>query len=204
MVIVSGVAGATWPAGVTPPDLSVSGFSLSGVDPPGTARVAELESLVSAHRQGVYRYLYRIVGRADAANDLTQEVFLRASRAGVPEADDTGQRAWVFRIARNLALNYVRDGRRRPEPVALVERGAAATQELRLAVRQALAGLPDVDRDVFLLKESVGLSYEEIADACELTTSAVRNRLHRARLVLRETLGGQLEGRQRGGIRWTA
>ena len=167
------------------------------------ARVADLESLVAAHREAVYRYLCRIVGKADAANDLTQEVFLRASRAGVPDTDDPGQRAWVFRIARNLALNHVRDGRRRPDPVALVERGAAATQELRIAVRQALAGLPDLDRDVFLLKESVGLSYEEIADACDLTPSAVRNRLYRARLALREALGGQVEQRFRGGIRWT-
>jgi RNA polymerase sigma-70 factor (ECF subfamily) len=166
------------------------------------ARVGDLESLVSAHRQSVYRYLYRIVGRTDVANDLTQEVFLRASRAGVPDADDVGQRAWVFRIARNLALNHVRDSRRRPEAVALVERGAGATQELRLAVRQALAGLPDLDRDVFLLKESVGLSYDEIANTCDLTPGAVRNRLHRARMALREALGRCVDDRRAGGVRW--
>lgn len=168
------------------------------------ARVADLESLVSAHRGGVYRYLHRIVGQADAANDLTQEVFLRASRAGVPDTDDIGQRAWVFRIARNLALNHVRDGRRRPDPVALVERGTAATQELRIAVRQALASLPEIERDVFLLKESVGLSYEEIADACALTPAAVRNRLYRARMALRESLGGLVDDRVRGGVRWSS
>ena len=121
------------------------------------ARVADIESLVAAHRQGVFRYLCRIVGRAETAHDLTQEVFLRASRAGMPETTDTGQRAWIFRIARNLALNHVRDNRRRPEPVALVERGTAATQELQMAVREALAALPEIDRDVFLLRESVGL-----------------------------------------------
>jgi RNA polymerase sigma-70 factor (ECF subfamily) len=166
------------------------------------ARVADLESLISAHRQSVYRYLCRIVGQADAANDLTQEVFLRASRAGVPETDAGGQRAWVFRIARNLALNHARDGRRRPEAVAIVERGAAATQELRLAVRQALAALPDVDRDVFLLRESGGLSYEEIAAACDLTPGAVRNRLCRARMTLREALRGLVDDRVAGGVRW--
>jgi RNA polymerase sigma-70 factor (ECF subfamily) len=166
------------------------------------ARVADIESLVAAHRQGVYRYLCRVIGKADAAHDLTQEVFLRVSRASVPETTETGQRAWVFRIARNIALNHVRDGRRRPEPVALVERGTAATQELGLAVREALAALPEIDRDVLLLRESVGLSYEEIAEACDLTAHAVRSRLHRARLTLRETLGGQVDDRRRGGVRW--
>jgi len=167
------------------------------------ARVADIESLVAAHRQGVYRYLCRFVGRADTAHDLTQEVFLRVSRTSVPETNDTGQRAWIFRIARNLALNHVRDGRRRPEPVALVERGTAATQELRMAVREALAALPEVDRDVFLLRESVGLSYEEIAEACDLTAAAVRSRLHRARLALRDALGGHVDDRRSGGVRWT-
>jgi RNA polymerase sigma-70 factor (ECF subfamily) len=166
------------------------------------ARVADIESLVAAHRQGVYRYLCRILGRTDMAHDLTQEVFLRASRAGVPETTESGQRAWIFRIARNLALNHVRDGRRRPEPVVLVERGTAATQELRTAVREALAALPEIDRDVFLLRESVGLSYDEIAEACELTSDAVRSRLHRTRLTLRGALGGHVDDRRRGGVRW--
>lgn len=167
------------------------------------AHVADIESLFAAHRQGVYRYLCRIVGKADAASDLTQEVFLRVSRATLPDTNETGQRAWIFRIARNLALNHLRDGRRRPEPVELVDRGTSATQELQLAVREALAALPEVDRDVFLLRESAGLSYDEIAGACDLTASAVRCRLFRARITLRETLGGHVSDRRSGGVRWT-
>ena len=167
------------------------------------ARVADIESLVAAHRRSVYRYLCRVVGRAETAHDLTQEVFLRVSRASVPDTTDTGQRAWIFRIARNLALNHLRDGRRRPEAMTLVEHGTAATQELRLAVREALLALPDVDREVFLLRESVGLSYEEIAGACDLTVDAVRSRLHRARAALRAALGGHVGDRIRAGVRWT-
>ncbi|HEX5068594.1 MAG TPA: sigma-70 family RNA polymerase sigma factor [Vicinamibacterales bacterium] len=167
------------------------------------ARVSDLESFVAEHRQGVHRYLTRMVGRAEAAQDLTQEVFLRATRAGVPLTTDIGRRAWIFRIARNLALNHLRDGHRRPEPVALVERGTAATQEVRFAVRQALAALPDADRDVFLLRESAGLSYEEIAATSDTTTAAVRSRLYRVRLALRETLAGYVNDQRRVGIRWT-
>ena len=166
------------------------------------ARVSDLESFFAEHRQGVYRYLTRMVGRAEAAHDLTQEVFLRATRAGVPETTDIGRRAWVFRIARNLALNHLRDGQRRPVPVALVEGGTAATQEVRFAVRQALAALPDADRDVFLLRESVGLSYEEIAATIDTTPAAVRSRLYRVRMTLRETLAGYVGDQRRAGIRW--
>jgi RNA polymerase sigma-70 factor (ECF subfamily) len=72
-----------------------------------------------------------------------------------------------------------------------------------MAVRQALAALPDVDREVFLLRESVGLSYEEIAGACDLTVDAVRSRLYRARLALREALGAHVDDRRGSGVRWT-
>jgi RNA polymerase sigma factor (sigma-70 family) len=86
----------------------------------------------------------------------------------------------VFKIARNLVLNHLRDSHRRGQPVELIDTPAPATQELTLAIREALSGLSDADRDVFLLRESAGLSYEEIAAACELTVEAVRGRLRRA------------------------
>ena len=142
----------------------------------GRALVTDAELLFTQHRQGVLRYLSRVVGREDAAQDLTQEVFLRVSRTAVPEADPAGHRAWVFKIARNLALNHVRDTSRRPEAPATVEAIHPATQELAVVVRVAIDALPAVDRDVFLLRESAGLSYDEIAAACELSVEAVRGR----------------------------
>jgi RNA polymerase sigma-70 factor (ECF subfamily) len=156
--------------------------------------------LFALHRQGVFRYLTRVVGRAETAQDLTQEVFLRVSRAGVPEADASGHRAWVFRIARNLVLNHLRDGHRHGQPVELIEthRTQPATQELALAINQALATLSEVDRDVFLLRESAGLSYDEIAATCDLTVEAVRGRLKRAREQLRSELDTQMTGARQG------
>jgi RNA polymerase sigma-70 factor (ECF subfamily) len=152
--------------------------------------VADADVLFIAHNQGVFRYLSRMVGRADVARDLTQEVFLRVARAPVPLADDAGRRAWVFRIARNLALNHVRDNRHEALVVPLVETAEPAVQELGVAIRQAIAALEDLDRDVFLMRETAGLSYDEIASACELTIEAVRSRLKRARQELREALAG--------------
>lgn len=152
--------------------------------------------LFAQHRDGVFRYLCRVVGRTEDARDLTQEVFLRVARAGAAPPPVDAERAWLFTIARNLALNHVRDSRRRPMQVDLVDRPGAATQELAAALRQALATLADLDRDVFLLRESVGLSYEEIAEACAITPDAVRSRLHRARQQLRAIL---TPGNQRTG-----
>jgi RNA polymerase sigma-70 factor (ECF subfamily) len=161
--------------------------------------VADAEALFAEHQRGVFRYLCRILGHSDAARDLTQEVFLRAARAGVPETSAIGRKAWVFRIARNLALNHARDTRRRPAIVELGDRHAPATQELAAAIHQALAAITDVERDVFLMREIGGLSYEEIAAACDLTPDAVRSRLHRARQQLRELLDAPIsEQRQRG------
>jgi RNA polymerase sigma-70 factor (ECF subfamily) len=148
--------------------------------------------LFTAHRDGVFRYLCRVVGQSDAP-DLTQEVFLRVARTPVPETTTDGERAWVFRIARNVAINHRRDTDRRPSTVELTEftgnaASRPASQEISTAMREALEGLQPLDRDVFLFREVAGLSYNEIAISCEITPDAVRSRLHRARQQLRQVL----------------
>jgi RNA polymerase sigma-70 factor (ECF subfamily) len=162
--------------------------------------VSDAEAVFVAHREEVFRYLTRVVGHAEAAKDLTQEVFLRASRSTIPVVA-AERRAWIFTIARNLGLNYLRDETRAPLAAPLVD-GAATppTQERAVAVQQALATLAVLDRDVFVLREIVGLSYEEIANACGLTADAVRSRLHRARLALRQYLSASLDSQKRTGI----
>jgi RNA polymerase sigma-70 factor (ECF subfamily) len=155
--------------------------------------MADSETLFAAHHQRLFRYFCRAVGRAEVARDLTQEVFLRVSRARIPAAEHTHQNAWLFRIARNLALDYHRSRMRHPEPSALGEDATRSpSQDVNLAVNHALASLAALDRDVFLMREVVGLGYEEIAGACELTTDAVRSRIHRTRLHLREQLAAPI------------
>ena len=163
--------------------------------------MTDVERFCAEHHDGVYRYLRRVVGAAESARDLTQEVFLRVSRAGVPEANDIGRRAWLFRIARNLALNHLRDGRRRPPTVTFGSAAVPATQELAVALSAAIDALPDLDRDIFLLRETAGLSYEEIAAASEVPLESVRSRLHRARQALRAALGHSLALREQRGVR---
>jgi len=163
--------------------------------------VTDADRLFTEHRDGVFRYVRRIVGQPEAARDLTQEVFLRVSRAGVPDTANEGRRAWLFRIARNLALNHLRDHRRQPATVEIEDRSGPATQELSTALRQALAALPEIDRDIFLLRELAGLPYDEIGSTCGVTTDAVRSRLHRARQQLRQALGPTLDVHRQRGVR---
>jgi len=163
--------------------------------------VTSTDVLFAEHRRGVFRYLCRIVGHTETAHDLTQEVFLRVARSQVPDDGPSGRKAWVFAIARNLALNHLRDGRRQSAVVTTdvspnVDIAEPAVQELGIAIREALAALQDVDRDVFLLRESAGLSYQEIAKACDLTVNAVRARLRRARQELRASLDGPMRVRR--------
>jgi RNA polymerase sigma-70 factor (ECF subfamily) len=155
------------------------------------------DALFAANEQRLFKYFCRVVGHADAARDLTQDVFLRVSRTTIPAAPEGEVRAWLFRIARNLALDHHRERLRRPQPVALVDEGSrVASQDVDFAVNQALATLADVDRDVFLMREVAGLGYEEIGRTCDLTPDAVRSRIHRARLHLRAQLAAPVATRQ--------
>jgi RNA polymerase sigma-70 factor (ECF subfamily) len=155
--------------------------------------MVDTERLFVANHQRLFKYFCRASGSADRARDLTQDVFLRVSRAQVPSGTEVQVKGWLFRIARNLALDHHRHHRRHPEPVALTgDASRAASQDVDVAVNEALASLPALDRDVFLMREVAGLGYHEIASACELTADAVRSRIHRARLQLRQQLAAPI------------
>ena len=155
--------------------------------------MTDAETLFALYQDRLRRYLGRACGEAELARDLTQEVFLRVSRVAIPVASEHQLAGWLFRIARNVMLDHHRQRNRRPEEaLATLEQARGASQETSTALNQALSTLPELDRDVFLMREMSGLSYDEIANACELTPDAVRNRIHRARLQLREVLAASL------------
>jgi RNA polymerase sigma-70 factor (ECF subfamily) len=159
--------------------------------------MTDAEGLFTAYQHRLFRYFCQVVGQPEVARELTQDVFLRVSRTSIPAAPDGEVRAWLFRIARNLALDYQRRRQRRPEPTPLVDDVARApSQDVAAAVNEALATLHELDRDVFVMREIAGLGYQEIAGACGLTADGVRSRIHRARLQLRAALSGQIAARQ--------
>lgn len=163
--------------------------------------MADPAGLFAAHQHRVFRYLCRAVGHAETARDLTQEVFLRVSRSAAPTNGDA--RPWLFRIARNLALDYHRSRTRHPESSSHVDEASRpASQDVSTAVNEALAALQPLDRDVFLMREVAGLGYAEIAAACDLTPDAVRSRIHRTRLQLRDRLAAPIATSRAMATRW--
>ncbi len=141
------------------------------------------------------RFLHRFVWDADRAQDLAQEAFARALGGG--QTPDN-PRAWLFRVASNLANDEARTAIRRKKHLVLIKgeaeaRQAAATnqqddleqQERVHAVQQALARLGDRDREALLLWNA-GLNYQDIASAAGLSPGAVGTTLARARRRLIE------------------
>lgn len=164
--------------------------------------MADAEALFTAHQAGLLRYLSRAVGHGETARDLSQDVFVRVVKAETLPDIDTEQKAWLFRIARNIAIDHHRRRAiRGPEVSDAPEPARTASQDVSLEVTDALGQLNGLDRDVFLMREVAGLSYAEIGSACEITPDAVRSRIHRARLQLREHLSRQIAARREAPMR---
>jgi RNA polymerase sigma-70 factor (ECF subfamily) len=150
-------------------------------------------AIFERHHLAIYRFLRRATGDGTSAEDLTQEVFLRVVRGVDRYEDRFRERAWVFRIARNVLL----DGHRRAQKVHPIL-GLEAAEQVTVAGRQAesvvlqeaLGSLREEEREAFLLREVAGLGYEEIGPIVEATPDAVRMRIYRARTALRAWLGG--------------
>ncbi|MGH2352927.1 MAG: sigma-70 family RNA polymerase sigma factor [Chloroflexota bacterium] len=147
--------------------------------------------LFEQHWEGVCRLLTRLIGDADAAGDLAQEVFVQLYRRP-PVGDDVPLRAWLCRVALNRGYNALRADRRRRTREDAVARDpagpsggdggmdeAAARAEERDAVRRVLVRLPERQRDCLALRAE-GLSYAEIAAAVGVAPGSVGTLLARA------------------------
>jgi RNA polymerase sigma factor (sigma-70 family) len=155
--------------------------------------------LFERHHLTIFRFLRRMSGQSDVAEDLTQEVFLRVVRALESYREQQQEQAWLFRIARNVFADRHRQAGRVPTTVALDELHVVPGEEsptTGLALDQALDRVPEHERIAFLLRELGGLGYSEIAAVTDVTPDAVRNRIHRARLCLRAMLAGPLAQRR--------
>ncbi|NJK89448.1 MAG: RNA polymerase sigma factor [Myxococcales bacterium] len=166
------------------------------------------EALVRRYERPVYLFCLRLSGDRSAAADATQEVFLRAYRAMSRWNGQASFRTWLFTIARNHCVDQRRKARHRkteslsqtsddttvgpPEPRA-TDAGsspdrAATNASLARAIYEALARLPDVQREVFVLREHGGCSYKEIADITGVAENTVKSRMRYALERLREEL----------------
>lgn len=154
--------------------------------------------LVRRHQAFVFGAAFRITRDHSLAEDIAQDAFLRAYRTASDFRADGPVRAWLYRIARNLALNAVTRNREVPteDPIELPMERTPEWHLLRATaiddVRRAISALPEALRTALIEREYHDCSYEEIADKLGLPLNTVRTRIHRARKALEESLGGAL------------
>jgi RNA polymerase sigma-70 factor, ECF subfamily len=160
---------------------------------PGTIAL-DFEALYRAARDDVFAYVATLLHDRGAAEDVTALAFERAYRKRKSyDADRGTQRAWLFGIARNAALDELRHRKRtaplETEPVAPDDDVERALR--RAAVRTALAELSARDRELIALKFHAGLDNSELAEVLGVSVSNAGTRLHRALTKLREILDDQ-------------
>ncbi len=150
------------------------------------------EQAFDNYHKAIYRFVYRLSGRADIAEDITQDCFLAILRDPQRWNERRGDfRTYLFSIARNLAFKRYRDDHGSlyvDEDEAVLAAPRQADQELSVTVAQMVAQLPDLQREVLILFEYEGFSLNEIALIVNADVGAVKARLHRARERLRQTL----------------
>ena len=150
----------------------------------------------------VFRIAYGYLKNSSDAEDVTQEAFLKAYRSLSSFRGDSKFSVWLYRIVSNLCLDFLRARSRRPSQSLTVEDDEGEVGELEIpdehfspeklldrkltreSVQRGLASLPDDARQILLLRELKGLSYEEIADVLDLEPGTVKSRIFRARKKL--------------------
>jgi RNA polymerase sigma-70 factor (ECF subfamily) len=160
--------------------------------------------IVERYTPLLYSLAFRMLGRGEEAEEAVQEIFLRAFRALPGFRLDRRFYPWLYTIA----LNYLRSGARRQrrrrglrlvrlgkEVDAVADRGelpalAMEREDGERLAQEALAGLPPLYREVFLLRQVEGLSVRDAAEALGVPEGTVKVRLHRARQELARRLTG--------------
>jgi len=168
-----------------------------------------MAELVGRWERPLLGFVYRFLGcSGDDARDLAQEVFLRLWRRRRKWRPTAGFSTWLFTIAGNLCRNRKRDLGRRPALVPL-EDGAddsqdplsrAESAQMARKVRDAIALLPETQREAVLLRHFGGLSYREIAEISGSTPAAVDSMLVRARRTLAKRLCDKPQESEESGV----
>lgn len=166
--------------------------------------------LVERYRSMVYNLAYHSLRCADDAFDATQDVFIKVYRALGKFRGDCKFSTWIYRIAQNTVRDYIRARSRRITPMSLSDYsddGSEAKQldipdsapssdpsdslERKLrrqAVREAILSLSDIHREIIVMREIEGRTYDEIAELLGLELGTVKSRLNRARRAIKDYL----------------
>ena len=160
------------------------------------------ELLVLEYQKNVYNVALRITGNAEDAADMAQEAFIKAFNSISSFKGDSRFSVWLYRIVSNVSVDFLRSKARRPSSSLSIENEEGETVELEIAdeslspeklleiklssqaVRRGLNSLPEDYRQILLLREIQGLSYDEIAQILDIEIGTVKSRIFRARKKL--------------------
>jgi RNA polymerase sigma-70 factor (ECF subfamily) len=163
---------------------------------------AAFERLVERYYQRIDRLAQQVVRHPMAAEDITQESFLRAYRALPRFRGEASFYSWLYRITINLSLNYLR---RQAHQVSTAQESDASAlpaadpsvvleaQERERLIRSAVDTLPAHYRIAIILRDLEGLSYQEIADILSIPLGTVKSRINFGKRLLRKTLRAFLD-----------
>ncbi len=172
---------------------------------------SSFETLMRKYYARIFNFIYRFVGSREVAEDLTQEVFIKVHQAAPTYQPRAKFQTWVYTIAKNISLNELRrkkfsgvsiddsvptqEGQVKrqvedvdaPNPSKEIEKKEAAQ-----VVQEAVQSLPENQRMAVVLRRYEKLSYEDIAKTMDMSVSAVKSLLSRARESLRQSLAGYM------------
>jgi RNA polymerase sigma factor (sigma-70 family) len=177
-----------------------------------TGDFSAFDDLVQRYQERIYATVYHMTSNHEDANDLTQETFIKAYRALASFKGDSSFFTWVYRIAVNKTINFLKTRKNKihlslndldfnaehdPELVAFVSdktpRRDIGLSELQEKLNEAMQRLSDVHRLVVTLHDVQGMSHEEISKIMDCNTGTVRSRLFYARQQLQGYLSDYLK-----------
>ena len=166
--------------------------------------------LVKRHQKVIVNFYYKNLWDKSSAEDLAQELFIRLFKSAKNYEPNAKFTTFMFRIARNLLIDYYRSRRNKPGTVSIQggsDAGddalqlidtipskdaqpaeASETSELEEAIKDAIDKLPDDQREVFIMGEYEKMQYKEIAEVLDIPLGTVKSRMHAAYMKLRTLL----------------
>ena len=167
-------------------------------------REDSFEEIVRRYQRPIAAYVYRMVGNYESALDLTQDVFIKVYNSLARYSSEYKFSTWIYKIAHNASIDHLRRASTREQ--ALVTESDGETferpiqskkmtpeeenekRERREEIETIVRNLPSAYRELIVLRHSHDMSYDEIADVTGLPLGTVKNRLFRAREMMRDVL----------------
>lgn len=160
------------------------------------------EELVRRYQRPISAYVYRMVGNYESALDLTQEIFIKVYSSLRRYREEFKFSTWIYKIAHNSAVDHLRRNATREQSLVVTTGGEqfdlpveskrpspeqeSERKERRGEIESVVRALPCNYRELIILRHSQDLSYEEIVDVTGLPLGTVKNRLFRAREMMRQ------------------